>query len=345
VRRIALYSDVHANLPALEAVFADMDAEGVTDRYCLGDLVGYGPHPGETIARVAACGDAIVQGNYDRAIGSHLSDCGSAFATPQETLDGAESFAFTISRMSAGEANYLCARDQELRVNAEGVELYLCHGSPRQVSDIILPDASPSLLVELARDARTYVVCAGHIHVAFHRSVPTQAGVYHWVNAGAVGRPRDGDPRACWVEVVIGSQPDVLERAADDLACRRVGASRTWLGVRIHRVAYDVERVVHDMAAKGLPATLAAGLRTGAGEGALAVPSAGIHRMDSLGAGGEGATGWTRPVRRGGQAEEVAEPVCTCPIADRIAAYESMAAIFSESGSAVRCAAAGSTRS
>ncbi len=77
MRRIALYSDVHANTLALEAVAAAIAAEGIEERYCLGDLVGIGPRPEEAVALVRSYGDRVVQGNYDRAIGSHLRSPGS----------------------------------------------------------------------------------------------------------------------------------------------------------------------------------------------------------------------------------------------------------------------------
>jgi predicted phosphodiesterase len=95
MRRIALFSDVHGNLPALDAVLADIRASGVAETYCLGDLVGYGPDPAGVIARVRELGIATIRGNYDEGIGTRRGECGCYYATEQAKADGAASYAFT----------------------------------------------------------------------------------------------------------------------------------------------------------------------------------------------------------------------------------------------------------
>ena len=335
MRRIALYSDIHANLPALEAALEHMDQEGVAERYCLGDFVGYGPHPNEVIDRFRQTGDHAIQGNYDRAIGAHLADAGTQFVTPQETLDGAESYAYTVSTITSEAVGFLCGLERETWIDVDGVQLLLCHGTPRHISEVVRPDAAPAVLASLAGDAGADVVCCGHTHVPYHRSVATEHGVYHWVNAGAVGRPRDCDARAAWVEMVLGTREEVLGRVPQDLSCRRVGRGDLWLGIHVHRDAYDVESVIADMESAGLPFTLTEGLRTGSEEREARVSSAGVHPV------GAGPTGeapashfdvealW--PSTRGH--EVVAE--CVCPLGDRIAAYETLASIFRDRSSVV----------
>ena len=330
MRRIALYSDIHANLPAFEAVLADMDSEDVAERYCLGDFVGYGPHPNEVIARFRKTGDRTVQGNYDRAIGAHLADSGSRFATPQETLDGAESYGHTVSTVEPEAGAFLRDLEHEIRLDIDGARVVLCHGSPRHTTEIVPPDAPPAFLVSLARDAGADVVCCAHTHVPYHRSIPTERGVFHWVNAGAVGRPRDGDARAAWTEVAIGARDEVLGRAPEDLACRRVGETGVWLAVRVHRVSYDVESVVADMEAVGLPVTLAEGLRTGSEEREVMAPSGVSRSVDAAPAGVENPA---HPVvvetRRSSSHTRDADGLeCSCPLSDRIAAYEALASVF-----------------
>lgn len=263
MRRIALYSDVHGNTVALDAVHEQMQQEGLTERYCLGDLVGLGPCPNEAVLAVRSYGDPVVQGNYDRAIGLHLNSPGSEFPTPQEALDGAESYAFTVSEISRETADYLHELPMGIRLEHEGARVVLCHGTPRLVNGAVGPADPPGEVIDVLREANVDAVCAGHTHVPFHRALPVPAGVLHWVNVGSVGRPRDGDPRAAWVELVLGSHAEVVSRAPVDLACRRVGGTDVWLGVLIHRVAYDVDAVVRDLALKELPHTLAAALKTG----------------------------------------------------------------------------------
>jgi predicted phosphodiesterase len=342
MRRIGLYSDVHANLPALQAVLDHMHAEGITERYCLGDLVGYGPHPAEVVERMRALGDPVVQGNYDRALGARLRDSGGGFSTPQETLDAAESFAFTIAAVSPQDERYLSALPREIALQIDGARILLCHGTPRRINELIPRDAIGTLLVTLAREAGADVVCCGHVHAPFHRSVPTEDGVCHWVNAGSVGRPRDGDPRAAWVELVLGTYEEVLSRAPEDLACRRVGGTELWLSVHPHRVVYDTEAVVRDTIAHGLPATLASAFATGSEARETLVPTSVTHPAEHGKSRLADEPHHTSPgVQMGAPRERGAAESgrqCVCALEGRIAAYESFAAIFHDPPTVVRTA-------
>lgn len=325
-RRIALYSDVHANTAALEAVHAAIEAGGIAERYCLGDLVGLGPRPEEAIALVRSSGDTVIQGNYDRAIGAHLRRPGSDFPTPQEALDGAEAYAFTIAGTSRASADYLFALPRDVVILEGGARIVLCHATPRFASEVIAPSAPARLITAIAREVRADVVCCGHTHIPVHRSVPTEDGVVHWVNVGSVGRPRDADPRAAWVELVLGTQQEVVDAAPTDTASRRIGLTDLWLGATVHRVAYDVEAVARDMVRRGLPATLAAGIKVALEEHDV-IP--GIARRFE-----EGAPLAGEPSGASDDDDEALAcgleltDQCMCPLEDRIAAYESLARIY-----------------
>ncbi len=261
-RRIGLYSDVHANLSALQAVLADIERAGVDERVCLGDLVGYGPRPGEVIALVRSTGDPVIQGNYDRGIGGRLGDCGCYYATEQAEADGAASYAFTVAHTTEEEAAYLFSLPGVVRFEHEGARILLCHGSPRRVNEYLMPDRPDAHLVKLAKQAGVEVVCCGHVHIPYHRAIETPDGFVHYVNSGSVGKPKDGDPRACWIEVVLGDEREV-RAATQDASVAPVGSADVWLGVIVHRMAYDIDATVRDMRDAGLPETLGAALRSG----------------------------------------------------------------------------------
>lgn len=325
MRRIALYSDIHANLVALDAVIEDMDARGVAERYCLGDLVGYGPWPTETIDRMRGLHDGVVQGNYDRAICEHRVTPGTEFFTPQETLDGAESYAYTVSAITTEDVLFLRALAPEIRLVVDGARIVLCHGSPHRVNDVIETDTEPAVLAAYIEQADADVVCCGHVHEPFHRVVVTADRSVHWVNAGSVGRPRDGDPRATWVELVLGSHEEVLAAASTDTACRRVGSADVWLATVHHRVTYDVEEVFRDMLAVGLPPTLAAGLRIGLEEHDWEQALAAQAAANAAEATAHADPAMLELVRHTcGQRDGT----CTCAIDDRIASYEALARLF-----------------
>lgn len=242
MRRIALYSDIHANVPALEAVLADIVCAGVTERYCLGDLVGYGADPSGVIARVRATGDPVVRGNYDDGVGKRAGGCGCYYPTEQDKVVGAESYARTDAALDDEEHAYLAGLLDEVRLSVGGVHVLLCHGSPRRINEYLLPDRPAENLVKLADLGDADVVCFGHVHVPYHRVVTSSDGrALHFVSDGSVGKPKDGDPRACWAEVVFGTKAEVNAACPDDRAAGPIGSpgdERPWLGAAFHRVSF-----------------------------------------------------------------------------------------------------------
>lgn len=267
MRRIALFSDIHANVVALEAVLADIDAAGLTEVYCLGDLVGYGPDPSGVVERIRTLGIPTIRGNYDEGVGTRRGECGCYYATEQAKADGAASYAFTDEALDDADHEWLATLPTEIRLEHEGVRILLAHGSPRKINEYLLLDRQDAQLVRLADQAAADVVCIGHIHVPYHRVMTAEnGGAVHYVSSGSVGKPKDGDPRAEWVELVLGTKAEVNAACPDDHAAGPVGApggERVWLGAVVHRVAYDIEQVARAVVAAGLPSTLAEALRTG----------------------------------------------------------------------------------
>lgn len=243
MRRIALYSDIHGNVPALQAVLSDIKASGIGERYCLGDLVGYGADPSGVIAMVRATGDPVVKGNYDDGIGRRAGDCGCYYPTPEDKRIGAESYARTDAALDEAEHEYLTTLLSEVRLEEYGARILLCHGSPRRINEYLMPDRPDDNLAKLADLGRADVVCVGHVHVPYHRVLTAPDGrAVHYVSDGSVGKPKDGDPRACWAGLVLGTEAEVNMACEDDRAAGPVGgpgpAARIWLGVVFHRVTH-----------------------------------------------------------------------------------------------------------
>ncbi len=243
MRRIALYSDIHANVPALEAVLADIVCAGIAERYCLGDLVGYGPDPSGVIARVRATGDPVIRGNYDDGVGKRAGSCGCYYPTDADKAIGAESYARTDEALDDVEHGYLASLPDDVRMDVEGARVLLCHGSPRRINEYLMPDRPESNLAKLADLGVADVVCVGHIHIPYHRVLTADDGrAVHYVSDGSVGKPKDGDPRACWAELVFGTKAEVNAACEGDRGAGPVGApgvtERVWLGVVFHRVEF-----------------------------------------------------------------------------------------------------------
>ena len=241
MRRVALYSDIHANLPALEAVLADIGSSGIEERYCLGDLVGYGPDPSGVIARVRATGDPVIRGNYDDGVGKRLGSCGCYYPTDEDKRVGAESYTRTDAALDDAEHEYLATLRDDIRLEESGARVLLCHGSPRRINEYLMPDRPDDNLAKLADIGQADVVCVGHIHIPYHRVVLASDGrAVHYVSDGSVGKPKDGDPRACWAELVFGTKAEVNQACGEDPAAGPIGMpgerERVWLGVVFHRV-------------------------------------------------------------------------------------------------------------
>jgi len=261
MRRIALFSDIHGNLPALDAVLADIDASGITERYCLGDLVGYGPDPAGVIERVRTAGIPTIQGNYDEGVGNRRGECGCYYATDQARADGAASYTFTDAALSDDDAAWLAALRPNIALEEGAARILLVHGSPRKVNEYLLPDRTERQLERLANQAGVDAVCHGHVHLAFHRSFVAESGDrIHYVSSGSAGKPKDSDPRASWVELLMGPAQE-LSAVSNDPAAGPLGHTEVWLGTVVHRSEYDLDAVAASMLAKGLPQTLVDALR------------------------------------------------------------------------------------
>ncbi len=241
--RVAVISDIHANLHALEAVLAAIDAETVDTLWCLGDTVGYGPRPNECCATVVARAALSLAGNHDLVVLGRLD-------LDDFSGDAAAAASWTRTVLSDEGRSFLEGlHPQEQR---DGVDLF--HGSPRDpVWDYVLSEHVAWLSFRMTSAP---LVLVGHSHVALALEDEDDAGVAgglapegtelelgdgRWLlNPGSVGQPRDGDPRAAWLLL--------------DLGARRAS---------FRRVDYDVARTQAEMREEALPEALALRLARG----------------------------------------------------------------------------------
>ena len=240
--QITVFGDIHANLPALEAVFADMEARHLTDNlYCLGDLVGYGTFPNEVIAAIRARGIPTIMGNYDQGVGHSSDDCGCAYKTEAARELGSRSIAWSNAHTTDDNKAYLRELASRIPVQLGDLRILLVHGSPRKINEYLYEDRPVRSLERIMDGIEADVLVCGHTHLPYHRILPSGR---HIVNAGSVGKPKDNDPRAGYV---------VLQTGGRDLE------------VEFIRVPYDVERVARAIEAADMPDEFAAMLREGRG--------------------------------------------------------------------------------
>jgi predicted phosphodiesterase len=235
--RIAVLSDIHGNLHALEAVLKSVDEDAPDNVWCLGDLVGYGPRPNECCALVEDRADVCLIGNHDLGVLGRLD-------LEDFSFDAAASARWTTEVLEAGAREYLESHEPQA---VEG-DFGLYHASARDpVWEYVL---TPFAALASFAASDTRILLVGHSHVALAFKLAEQrlettiapggteldlSGEGRWIlNPGAVGQPRDGDARAAYLLI------DEEKERAD-----------------YRRVGYPVERTQEEIRAEGLPQPLA----------------------------------------------------------------------------------------
>ena len=194
--RFAIYSDVHGNRHALDAVLADIAKATFDAVHCLGDLVGYGAFPNEVTERVRQKETPTVMGNYDDGVGFERDECGCAYRDPIDQELGERSFAWTKAHVTPENKAYLQTLFKEIRFEADGKRVLLVHGSPRKMNEYLFEDRATLELQRLAATSNADIIVFGHTHKPYIKNVD---GVM-FLNVGSVGKPKDGDWRACYAD-------------------------------------------------------------------------------------------------------------------------------------------------
>ena len=240
--RLAIFSDVHANLPAMEAVAEHVRGGGYDGVYCLGDLGGYAAQPNEVQDLVISLGCPTVMGNYDEGVGFNRDDCGCHYVTPFDIEMSDVSFGWTRANTTDRHKAWMRALPRDVRLDVEGWRVLLCHGSPASTTEYLFEARSEPYLQKFTaggrNNAHADVIVFGHTHVPYHRAV----GGVDFINTGSVGRPKDGDARAGYC---------VLTLDGDSVHSEQL------------RLEYDVEAACSRLITAGLPEYFAEYLRTG----------------------------------------------------------------------------------
>lgn len=255
--KIALFSDIHANLPALEAFFKNVEDQKPDAIYCLGDLVGYNIWPNEVINEIRKRGIPTIAGNYDFGIGRSIDDCGCAYKTDTEKANGAVSISFTNEIVKDEERRYLRTLPAHIRVefqlNNDTLHLLLVHGSPRKINEYLFEDREEKSMLRIMQDADADIMCFGHTHKPYHRVLAiNEEGkdrFRHAINIGSVGKPKDGDPRGGYVLLHINDNSSTSDKGS--------------IQVEFIRFEYDVEKAAKAVEDSLLPDAYAESLRKG----------------------------------------------------------------------------------
>ncbi len=235
-----IFGDIHSNIHALDAILTDMDARNLSNRYCLGDLVGYGAFPNQVIKRVREQNVPVIMGNYDQGVGISSPDCGCAYSTEEDRKRGDRSIAWTNIHTTDENKTYLRGLLAHTTFRLGDHNVMLVHGSPRKINEYMFEDRGEAYFERIMNTIDADVLVCGHTHLPYHKVLPSGRQV---VNAGSVGKPKDNNPKACYI---------VLR------------ADGRELDVAFIRVDYPIEEAATAIeAADGMPDTFAMHLREG----------------------------------------------------------------------------------
>jgi len=238
--KIAFFSDIHANLPALEAFFKDVASENVDTIYCLGDLVGYNIWPNEVVQEIRKRGIPTIMGNHDEALLKPIV---------KETTPSNKGLTRTL--ITDENRAYLINLPRELKLsfqnNQQPFHLYMTHGSVKAINDYMVVDYPKDEVLSMLQTKGADVLLCGHTHKPFHRVIKEGNSFKHVVNIGSVGKPKDGDARICYAlleidQTSIPSNPEAIK-------------------VTFKRATYDVEKAAKAVEESKFDSSYATALR------------------------------------------------------------------------------------
>lgn len=236
--KVVFISDIHGNIEALKSVLHDIQARNIDMKkvYCLGDLVGYGTRPDEVINLLKEMGIVSILGNYDEAVGFYLPTCGCNIKNDSDKEKTKNALSWTVEQTSNENKEYLREFEEQLTLKIFEKKILLTHASPISITDYVF-EADTEKQEEIAEDLEEDIIVFGHTHLPYVKEINGKL----FINAGSVGRPKDGDNRACYCILTI----------------------REKVEVEFVRISYDVEKMAKEILESELMDTFATVLRTG----------------------------------------------------------------------------------
>lgn len=238
--KIAIFSDIHANLPAFQAFLVDLNTQDFDAIFCLGDLVGYHISPNEVIREIRKRSIPTISGNHDqKVIGLET--------TEDRIAEGGKNYAYHIIEQKWRK--YLSTLPAQIKLSYqfkdEAINIALTHGSTRKVDEYVLIDTNEQYVLDMMAEAGADILCVGHSHKPYHRILKDRNGEYkHIINPGSIGKPKDGDSRGSYVLLTIDETKPAPEKVSTAFI----------------RVKYDLQKSMAEILKSPLPNELAEAL-------------------------------------------------------------------------------------
>jgi len=230
--KFAVFGDIHGNFEALTAAYSAVQFLKPDKVYHLGDLGGYSPFVNEVVAFIREHTIEGVQGNYDETVANDREHCGCKYEDPIQEEMANTSFEWTKKHASPETKEYLKKLPFSLSFVAEGKKVLLFHATPSKNNLYWFEDRPEKFFREMAEKTDADVMIYGHTHKPYWKDSNGKV----FVNAGSVGKPKDGDPRACVTLLTITTDK---------------------VNVEFLRVPYDMQKTADAIIASGLPSYFA----------------------------------------------------------------------------------------
>lgn len=240
--RIAVFSDVHANLPALEAVYLHISEQHVDAMYCLGDLVNQNVWNNEVVEFISSKQIPCVLGNHDEGIGNNQSRYPFNYGSWEEIEWGLEAISFTINQVTDKNKKTLRSfpikRYIDLKTKEEHFRITLAHGSPSNNKERLYYYYTEEQLLQIFNTEKTQLLFTGNTHCTSHRIISKmetgKPAYFHVINPGSVGCPKDGTWHATYAIVTIDTTKEILRTPQA-------------VSVNFFRLDYDIDKVIRSI--------------------------------------------------------------------------------------------------
>lgn len=229
--KIAAISDIHGNIYSLMKVLEDIDSQKVDLIICLGDLVGYGPHPNEAIALIKRRNIPCIKGNYDASV------VDGDFTFIRNNAINSFSLPWASQEVRMSNKYYLSQLPTFLDYEFNGVKFKFTHGSPNSITEYLFEDKenTKNIMAELDEDV---LVCA-HTHIPSYKEFNNKT----FINVGSVGKPKIGRPNATYCIINIDDNKNI--------------------NVKFRELEYEFKKIVKDTKMLNFPAQLVSSYETG----------------------------------------------------------------------------------
>lgn len=236
--KIAVLGDIHGNIEALRVAYKAALEAGAEKIYHLGDLGGYAPFVNEVVDFLIGHKIEGVQGNYDDAVANDLEHCGCKYEDPVQAEMANAAFAWTKKHSSGRSKEYMKNLPFELSFSCGNRKVIIFHATPKKNNLYWFEERPDKFFLEMAEKIEADIMIYGHTHKPYRKDIGNKV----FINAGSVGKPKDGDSRTC--TAIIDITDDVVE-------CEFV------------RTLYDIDKMTSAITSGGLPSYFADKLRKG----------------------------------------------------------------------------------